>query len=147
MDKKKPYQIGQVFLILLNITSIFLLFGYGYVAASTLPDNFLKVGYEPSGVQTLYYAFVTPLFALISLFIYLIKKVMTKDAKILALAPVIAALCLHIFLEFINFLIGFPKANHLLSHGTWLLILIFSHLFCAALFSEIRKLILVRKSS
>lgn len=147
MDKKIPYQIGQVFLILLNITSIFLLFGYGYVAASTIPNNFLKVGYEPSGMQMLYYAFVTLLFALISLFVYLIKKVMTKDAKILALAPVVAALCLHIFLEFINFLIGFPKANHLLYHGTWILILLFLSVFCVALFSEIRKLILARKSS
>jgi len=56
----------------------FLIYGYAHIASSTMPNNFLKVAYEPSGLQMLYFVVVLPVFVVCAIFIILIGKLCNK---------------------------------------------------------------------
>ena len=99
MNKAKNtiFYKGKLILILMNMFSLYLIYGYANIASSTMPNNILGVNYEPSGIQMLYYVFVAPIFATLSLVVFLIKKYITKEHKLVALIPLVTAFCFYIF--------------------------------------------------
>ncbi len=145
--KNTVFYKGKLILILMNMFSLYLIYGYANIASSTMPNNILGVNYESSGIQMLYYAFVAPIFATLSLVVFLIKKYITKEYKLVALIPLVTAFCFYIFLAYIDSYVHFPAGNDLFYQGSLVLALIFSLIALWCLFEEVKGLIRKRGQS
>jgi len=146
-SRRAVFYKGKFVLIFLNLFSLFLIYGYANIASSTMPNNLLGVNYEPSGMQMLYYAFVAPVFMAISLVVFVIKKYITKEPKLVAIIPFTTTFCFFIFLYFIDSYVHFPRGNDLFYEGSLILALIFSLVTVWCLFEEVKGIINKRGQS
>lgn len=146
-EQKLGFYVGKICLIVLNIWSLFLIYGYAFIACSGMPDNLLGVNYEPSGIQMLYYVFVVPVFMTLSLTVYLIKKYITRESKLVAVLPFFTAACFYMFLEVIDWFIHFPAGNELFYQGSLILALIFSMVTFWVLLREVKTVFKERRKS
>ena len=139
--------VGKTLLILSNVFSLFLIYGYADIACSIMPNNLLGVNYEPSGIQMLYYIFVIPVFTVLSLAAYLIKKYITQEPKLIAAIPLLTAFTFYIFMEFVDAFVSFPRGNELFYQGSLLLALLFVVITLGSIFMEVHGFIKARGQS
>lgn len=125
MKTETKKTVGRLLLIVIFAIMIFLIFGYADIACSIVPDNILHTNYEPSGLQMLYFVFVIPVFVILSLLIWLIKKYMVLESPKTALLPISICLFFYILLEFIDSVITFPAGNNLFYLGSLTLAFLF----------------------
>ena len=120
MRSNKNKIICMISIILIYGAMSFLIFCYADIACLTRENNLCHVPYEPSGLQMLYDYFVGPVFLLLSVVIYSLKRVW-KTGVSASLFPLIVWFVFFCFITFIEEAIHFPAGNELFYQGSLLI--------------------------
>lgn len=108
---------GVLSLLLINGTSVYLIYLYALIACSTKVNNLLQVAYEPSGMQMIFYFISFPIFMVLAIssrihcYYFDVKNGLTLNLFLIWLVY-------FIFIIYIDRIVHFPKGNELFYYGS-----------------------------
>ena len=108
---------GVISLLLINGSSVYLIYLYVLIACSTKVNNLLQVAYEPSGMQMIFYFISFPIFMVLAI-LSRIHCYYFNVKNGLTLGLFLIWLVYFIFITYIDRIVHFPKGNELFYYGS-----------------------------
>ncbi|MFO2981873.1 hypothetical protein SCO50_15270 [Legionella pneumophila serogroup 1] len=108
---------GVISLLLINGSSVYLIYLYVSIACSTKVNNLLQVAYEPSGMQMIFYFISFPIFMVLAI-LSRIHCYYFNVKNGLTLCLFLIWFLYFMFIIYIDRIVHFPKGNELFYYGS-----------------------------
>ncbi|MBA4697717.1 MAG: hypothetical protein H2069_10115 [Legionella sp.] len=105
--------MGILFLWCINFLVLYLIYWYVSIVGSIIPDNFLHIPYEPSGMQLYFFILSLPLFLLVAA-LSLLHSYYFQIKKSLCTGTLMIWLAYFFLIVFVDRWFHFSAGNHFL---------------------------------
>jgi hypothetical protein len=110
MNNDKRTFIGLLLILVIHVVLAFLIIGYGLAASSTVKSSFFYITGEGAGFPMFYYYIAFPVFLLLSIILFCIKRFMSY-CKVVSCFPLLIWVSFYIVIEMTNPLLLVPPPS------------------------------------